>query len=153
MKYSLIFLSIIFLISCGNQKKPAHMDANFEWLVGDWVRTNNKGDNLTHEHWLKFGEKQYFGFGYTMRGEDTIFQEEMHIFSRDSLWILAVASPEDSIDTEFIITKFEPLSFESENPDNEFPKIIKYFKTSDGLNAIISGSGMEVEFVFEPIEP
>ena len=153
MKYTLLLLTTIIFISCGNQKKSVDQKSNLDWLIGDWIRTNNKENNITREHWVKHGDNQYYGFGYTMVGEDTIFQEEMQIFYRDSVWILAVIMPEDSVETEFAFTKLDDQSFVSENPDNEFPKIIRYFKTSEGLNATISGNGMDVEFVFEPIEP
>ena len=48
MKLLLIICSFLLLISCQNEQNKAKTPT---FLVGDWVRTNDKEGSLTYEKW------------------------------------------------------------------------------------------------------
>ena len=50
--------------------------------------------------------------------------------------------------TIFKLGKITPNSFECNNDQNSFPKIISYQRSGDSLLAIISGGGPSITFKF-----
>jgi hypothetical protein len=48
------------------------------------------------------------------------------------------------------MSEFGDRSFAVENPRNEFPKRIDYRKSKTGMEAVISGDGKEMAFLFVP---
>lgn len=156
MKLLYCFLSIFLCISCSpktsnfSSNSAVENSIDFDWLIGDWKRTNDEPGNRTFEIWDKKSNDLYQGNGWTMKGTDTLSQEVMQIIKQDQKWILKVSG-----------TGFEPVvfdcigtsknSFEFANEANDFPKFIEYNYDGKHINAQISGGGATIPFSFEKI--
>lgn len=149
MKNILLLLVLLFSFSCNCNQKS---DESFDWLLGEWQRTNEEENLTTYEYWKKISDTEYEGLGIRLQQTDTLFQENIKLVKSDKTWNLLVITKEDSIPTTFKVTKIESTSFTCENPDNEFPNKIRYFKEGDHLKAIISSEEMEIPFQFERIK-
>lgn len=155
-------LIIVFLIalqvSCGNRATSTHDLASgsgepviedFDWMLGEWTRTNDEGDKATFENWRKKDQSHYIGFSFTMQDSDTVWQETVDLVKTNDSWSFDVKGKSETQPTKFRLITIEDGRFVSENQTNEFPKVIEYWKIEDGLHAKISGVDMEVLFVFQ----
>ncbi|MFY0630768.1 MAG: hypothetical protein JXR05_10335 [Flavobacteriaceae bacterium] len=138
MKKALLVFSFLFLISCGKEKlkKP-------DFLLGYWVRTNDKPNQRTIEIW----NPDFTGIGFTTQQNDTIFKEIISIIKKNDALYLQVEGVNEK-PTLFKFTSQTATSFICENPENEFPKKINYYKESDTLKASVSNDDFSVEFSF-----
>lgn len=153
----LLVLLTVLSSSCDETrtKKPTkqgNIIADFDWLIGDWQRTNNQEGKITLESWGMTTDGNYRGIGWTMRGADTLSSEIMVIKKSDNGYVFEVRIPSDSIPTPFEIITAKSSTFTCVNEENEFPKRIVYMKTDKGMEAVISGDGMEIPFFFVPVE-
>lgn len=143
MRFLLLFISELLLFSCQNTvetKKPT-------WLFGKWKRINNQADKLTHEFW----SEDFSGIGFTLKEKDTVFKEVLHIITKnDSLFLQVKGVNETS--TLFTFTQQTDTSFVAENPHNEFPKTIRYWKENNQLKAKVSNDEFSIDFVFEKMK-
>ncbi len=149
MKNILLLLVLLFSFSCNCNQKS---DESFDWLLGEWQRTNEEENLTTYEYWKKISDTEYEGLGIRLQQTDTLFQENIKLVKSDKTWNLLVITKEDSIPTTFKVTKIESTSFTCENPDNEFPNKIRYFIEGDLLKALVSNEEMEIPFQFERIK-
>lgn len=147
--HRLLFLFILLNIF-GCQPMNSHKQVYPpDWLTGHWQRTNDKEGRETFENWEKIKETDFRGLGFTLSDGDTVFIEHLRIHKPDSLWVFEVTGVNES-PTIFTLTESDSTSFTATNPENEFPKIIHYEKSLDGLRAEIAGGDMEVGFDFIP---
>lgn len=122
---------------------------NFDWLLGEWVRVNQKDTTkTTFENWKKKTESEYAGFSYTLQNGDTVWQENVELIRMDQDWSFNVTQKGEPEQTRFKLTSIEPGTFICENPENEFPKKIEYVDAGDTLRAKISDGDREVLFDF-----
>lgn len=156
----ILFIMILFspLMSCKNSEPiDNHTDhtnitsVNFDWLQGDWERANEEAGKQTREQWTKITNIEYLGFGYTLQDQDTIWKENIRLINRDSIWNFEVTGQGEDHPTIFRLTHIEKERFNSENQENDFPKIITYSRDGNKLKAVISGKGMEIPFEFIPV--
>jgi ABC-type multidrug transport system ATPase subunit len=84
-----------------------------------------------------------------LREGDTVFREDLRIFKKDSSWVFEVTGVNED-PTPFILTESDSASFIAENPENEFPKLIEYSKTKEGLHAEVKSDEMSIGFDFVP---
>ena len=71
----ILFFSCYYVVK--NAQKP-----NF--LIGDWIRTNNKKGSVTYEFW----KKDLTGLGFTLKSKDTTFKEVLSIVEvNDTLFL------------------------------------------------------------------
>lgn len=145
--------------SCKNEEKKVEkfketstISESFDWLLGDWERTNEQVGKETFETWKKAGDNEYQGFGFTMQNLDTIWQEKIILINRHTGWNFEVTGKGESEPTIFKIINIQGERFDSENQENEFPKIISYYKEGDKLKAVISGGDIEIAFEFESVK-
>jgi len=124
-------------------------DLDFDWLLGDWIRTNEDRDKDTYESWERVDAFAYHGFGFTLSKSDTVWQENIMLLKTEEGWTFEVTGKGDSAPTIFKLTDRSKDSFVSQNPEHDFPTQIKYFKSGEALKAIISGDGIEIPFDFE----
>ena len=123
-------------------------NANFDWLLGNWKRTNEAEGLQTFENWKQINDTEFRGLGYTLKASDTIWQESIKLIKTSEQWNYIVKLPNAKTPTIFKVTKIEMTSFTCENPDNEFPKKIRYTKVEKGINAVTSGDGKVILFQF-----
>ena len=158
-QFFLFSFSFFCLYSCNEQALPAsdtnpveEVKPTFDWLPGKWKRLNDKDGRQTFENWEKKNKTEYNGFAYTLKDEDTTWQETIQLIRTNDEWSFNVTGKGENEATKFKVTTLENKKFICENPANEFPKIIEYACPKDTLYAKISGSGMEVYFDFIKID-
>ena len=144
-------LILILIISCKKAGTAITDDSssNFDWLVGNWIRTNEKEGKKTIETWAKDEDSKYNGFSFTLLNNDTIWQERVTLMKADGGWHYSVTGKGNLQPTVFKLTEIEKEAFICVNEANEFPKKIRYSKSGNQIKAIISGGGMEIPFEFE----
>lgn len=149
----------ILLFSCTNQSNEGAVkesnpnsrteNPDFDWLLGSWVRIHtNDSSQTTFENWKKRSETEYIGFGCTLEGTDTVWQERISLIEQNGKWSFDVTGVGDLDPTRFALTSITSEDFTCENAQNEFPKMIQYRKGNDMLHAKISDEEMEVRFDF-----
>lgn len=157
MKIILAFL-ITALIFCAcnqpNQSKvennntTAAVKPNFDWLLGNWIRVNEKDNKQTYEQWEKVSDTEYAGLGFTLKNKDTIWMEAVRLVDSAGQWSFDVTEKGGVTPTKFKLISIAQGKFVCENPANEFPKIIAYESKGDTLHAKINGDDMEIVFDF-----
>lgn len=155
-----LFLGIIVGVfsACNSNKKsetPIELgteqveNPNFDYLLGEWIRTNEDPGKLTYEKWVKVNDTLYMGVGSTISNNDTIWQEKMELTTFQKIWTFRVLPNQDTIPTDFILTAKNDSSFTCENPENEFPKTIHYWSAKHLLIAEISDGSNSVMYNFQ----
>ncbi len=157
---SITAIAILFLSSCtSNNSKDSKIQnneiskstENFDWLLGNWKRNNEKENRETFEIWKKNNNSEYYGIGFTLQNNDTIKQEKIKLTKLNNNWILEVKVPEETESITFNLTSIGNKEFICENKEIDFPKKIKYWKNGTKINALVSGDEMEISFEFERI--
>lgn len=148
------FLSLLFLLtllfSCKSEPKKEIVKSQLKkpsFLIGNWLRLNNKPNTTAYENWTK----DFEGLGVTLKEKDTVFKETMSFEAiKDTLYLKVEGVNADA--TLFKITKQNDTSFTAENPKNEFPKTIKYWLESEQLKAKVANGEFAIDFVFEKMK-
>lgn len=162
-----LLLMFFALLSCKEKATEANEDSttqdvtesavkkatspDFDWLLGEWQRTNDQPGQQTYEIWKKQSDSLYKGLGFTLAASnDTIFKESIRLLKEGESWYFKVKMPTEVQTTDFKLIALKEGSFSCENKNNEFPKVISYQNTTRGFLAIISGDEDEIEFEFIP---
>ena len=157
---SITAIAILFLSSCTSKNSEesktqnneiSKSTENFDWLLGNWKRNNEKENRETFEIWKKKNNSEYYGIGFTLQNNDTIKQEKIKLTKLNNNWILEVKVPEETESITFNLTSIGNKEFICENKEIDFPKKIKYWKNGTKINALVSGDEMEIPFEFERI--
>lgn len=153
-----VFLMAL-IISCENRttsnselasaSSQIALRVDFDWMIGNWIRTNEQENKMTFETWRKKDRSRYVGFGYTMQDNDTIWQESVDLVETDGNWSFDVRAKGENQPTRFGLTEIAERKFVCENKANEFPKRIEYWKSGEELHARISGGDAEALFIFK----
>ena len=123
-------------------------DQSFDWLLGKWKRINEEAGRSTYEFWERPHDEEYTGFGFTLQGGDTIWQEQIRLRKEEDNWVLYIKAPADPEPAVFRMTLKDENGFTCENPEMEFPKKIKYWKSKHGIKAAVSNDELEIPFEF-----
>ncbi len=141
---TLTILSLIFLlISCNSKVKSEKP----KFLIGNWVRLNNAVNSTTFENW----DKDFNGLGYTLKEQDTTFQEILKIERVNGKLNLKVIGVNEN-PTYFVFTNQTDTSFTCKNEKNEFPKKIKYWIDKEKLYAEVSNDNAKIDFIFKRLK-
>ncbi len=143
--YLYILVTLLLLVSC---KQDTSSKQNFDWLLGNYQRTNDKPGRTTYENWHKMNDSIYNGLGYTMVQNDTVFKEILLLHKVQSTWTLTVSGVNEE-PTLFRLRDFKKNYFEAVNPQNEFPKSIYYYYEDNQLKARITADSVEMLFSFK----
>ena len=125
---------------------------SLEWILGTWQRTNTKPDQTAFEKWEKISKNEFKGIGFTLKGKDTIFKEELKIVVRDNELFYVAEVSHNPAPVYFRVIKQETTGFVSSNPNHDFPKEISYRLKDESLRAEISGGGKSMAFNFIKVE-
>lgn len=117
-----------------------------------WERLHEEQGMETYENWQKLRKDAYSGIGFTVRGTDTIKQENLQIAKQNGKWIMIVKVPEESDSIKFPITLMKTNEFICTNDSMDFPKEIRYWKNGDRMNALVSGDSIRIDFEFKKLE-
>jgi len=153
----LIVVAILSFSSCAEKSKEETkikidketLNENFDWLLGSWKRNNEEEGKETLEIWKKRSNSEYSGIGFTMQNSDTLKQEKIKLKDVDGKWILEVHPQDEPAPITFNVTSYNEHEFICENKELDFPKLIKYWKNGDKLNALVAGDDLEIAFEFE----
>ncbi|MGJ8745948.1 hypothetical protein [Polaribacter sp.] len=141
MKLLLFSCCFLLILSCN---KEINKTLKPTFLIGDWIRTNNKKGSTTYETW----KNNLQGLGFTLQEKDTTFKETLSIITVNDTLFLKVEGIHEK-PTFFKFTQQTDTSFVCENPKNEFPKKIKYSLENNQLKAHVSNDEFNIDFVFE----
>lgn len=147
LKYILLIFILVPYYSCSDKE-------NFDWLLGDWIRTNEEAGRTTYESWTKISHTEYRSFGFTLSENDTVWKEVLSLEKKDNKWVLWADIYGEDGPVPFDVTEIEKGRFKCENQENSFPEVILYFKDGEKLKAIISADDMLLSFdyIFEKTE-
>ncbi len=153
IKGVIVTLILALFIGCGTSEEQLPVDisvSNFDWLTGNWTRTNEEPGMTTRENWNKINDSTYTAHSYTLKGQDTLWQEFTTLSPYDGKgWYFRVKVPDQKNSTDFRLVEADAISFACENKKNKFPKRIYYKRNEQELQAEISGGGDNVSFVFK----
>jgi hypothetical protein len=152
MRSTLIIILIVIAGGCTNKHVDQTSIDNFDWLVGQWERTNEETGKTTIESWTKNNDLEYHGNSFTLQNNDTVWQENVRLKKQNETWIYEVTQKGDSLPTPFTLTHIGEESFVCENKLNEFPKNISYNRNVDKIIAEISGGDTKILFDFKKVE-
>lgn len=147
LKFTLTLLTVFAFTMCNTKKNEP-----FDWLLGKWQRINDKPGRTTFENWEKASDSAYHGVGFTLQNGDTLSQEIMKIVKTNGKWNLFVKTPKEKEFIRFEMAKIQADNFECKNDTLDFPKLIKYWKNGNRIQALVSGDSLELSFDFKRIE-
>lgn len=146
---AITFIAFVFTMCNSKQNQSTE---NFNWLLGNWQRTNEEQGKTTFENWQKNNDSEYNGIGFTIQNNDTISKEKMKIVNVDGKWNLLVKTQEEKDFIRFEMPEIQDDKFECKNDTLDFPKLIKYWKNGNKINALVSGDNLNLSFEFKRIE-
>ncbi len=148
MKYLTLICTLLLIISCKEFTSTSKDDSlPYSWLEGRWERTNEVDGKQTIEEWTRIDKSSLKGYSYTKENDKVIWQEQMIFKNNKGLWSLHIVG--DTNDTiSFREKESTQFSFTVENPENDFPKEIRYSYFDDVITATISGDELEIPFIF-----
>lgn len=150
---AIILITFAFTMCNSNQKEnTTKQSENFDWLLGKWQRTNEEQGKATFENWEKINNSEYNGIGFTIQNNDTISQEQMKIMETNGKWNLLVKTLDEKEFIKFQMSGIEEDKFECKNDTLDFPKMIKYWKSGNKINALVSGDRLDLSFEFERVQ-
>ena len=117
-------------------------------MEGTWVSTS--GQRTVEERWTPPAGGAMLAVSRTLAGNRMAEFEFLRIVERDG-GLVYMAQPSGRPPTDFVATQVTATSVRFENPQHDFPKMIRYEKRADGtLQAAISGAGgqREMSWVF-----
>lgn len=137
------------LLACNN---IAAQQNDFKWLVGTW---KIEGKDI-FEVWKAQGSRDFEGRSFLVKGTDTVVTETISLkfFNASFHYIPDVAGDQPPID--FRITSSDSHSFVAENPQHDFPKVIRYRYVikdhTDFIEAVIEGNGKIIPYTFRKLK-
>lgn len=153
MKAIYLFFLAFCLLACKSSSSPKVEKHNLDWLVGDWIRTNDDEGKTTYESWKKIDENAYKGIGFTLQGGDTSSQERMDFLYLNDAWSLFIVPEPGAAAETFYMKEMQKNSFTFRNDTVDFPNEIRYWIEGEQLHAVIANEEFEVPFVFERLKP
>ena len=140
-------LSLLLIAGAQAQQKE------FSWLIGTWKLK----DKNVFETWKNNADgKTLEGYSFRIKEGDTLGMEKIR-FTYDGAayhYMPDVAGPQGEVD--FKITKYDVNSFVAENPQHDFPKIIRYNfirrNNADYIEAAIEGNGKIIPYNYERVK-
>jgi hypothetical protein len=125
----------------------------FAWLKGIWKLK----DKAVFESW-KVGRdgKTLEGVSFRVKGTDTVAMEQIRFtYDREGFHYIPDV-PGDQPPVDFRITNHTSESFVAENPQHDFPKLIRYRyirkDNKEFIEAAIEGDGKVIPYSFEKVE-
>lgn len=131
-----LIVTTTLLAARDEPKKSKATLADLSWFAGHW-RSDDKGRTV-EEVWLPSRGATLIGMNRTTAGKGGEF-EFLRIDQRDDQ-IAYLASPGGkSPPTAFVLKSLVGKVVEFENPENDFPKLIRYERKGDTMTASIHG--------------
>jgi len=136
-----LLLLILTLNGCQNTNtKKIEQLAMAEVMVGVW----NQNETNSFEIWWKNENNEYVGKVINVTDGDTMLLENVAILKQGNeiYYQATVANQNEQKPVQFLLTASQPDLLIFENPDHDFPNIIRYeLIDKDEMRAIINGKG------------
>ena len=118
------------------------------WLAGVW--NGAMGSSVIEERWTPSAGGSMLAVSRTIRDGVMSAFEFLCIVERDGGLVYTAMPNGRQPATDFTLTKIDETSATFENPEHDFPKMIRYTKRPDGaLEAVVSDGGQKAQtFVF-----
>lgn len=134
---ALVAAGSAFALRESDQEKLTRAD-DFAWLAGGW-RVEH-GGTVTEEHWIPPAGGTLMGVSRTVKGDKTVFFEFLRLEQRKDAFVYVAHPGGRSPGTDFTLTSWNGKEAVFENPEHDFPTLIRYTKQDDGsLVARIEG--------------
>lgn len=146
MKNVLVILIIAVMMSCGSKKKLP-IGHSFDYLVGNWERTNGKKGTRTLESWKKMGIDSYTSVSIVIKGIDTIYKETVTLEKQGNDFFYVADVPQNDEPIKFKVIQFDDHEFTATNSHHDFPKKI-YYKKLDSVNMVATVSNNQKQIVY-----
>lgn len=143
MRSILLFIIATTLITCKQDQE------SYDWMVGEWERTNGKPGTQTLESWKKIDPETYTSEAMVLSGPDTLFVEHCTIKKIDNDYYYIAEVDHNDSPTHFKIIESKKGSFIAVNEAHDFPKKITYTINGNELNAAVSGDDKVIEYQFK----
>jgi hypothetical protein len=118
--------------------KAAATIADAAWVAGLWA---SEGASTVEERWTPPAGGTMHAVARTVRGTILSAFEFLCIVEREGTLVYSAMPGGRSPATDFVLTQLAPDSLTFENPQHDFPKVIKYSKKADGsLETAVSGA-------------
>ncbi len=152
VRYLAIFIVLIFVLSCSNQKETPKEASNliFDKLVGTWQLAGED----QFEQWRKNDDGSYSSRAFSVINNDTLTMEEVKIVSDAGKWnfITLVKGQNKGKAITFTSTVLQDTLVQFENPAHDFPRMINYrLATANNMQAFIGGTTDTIYFNFTRI--
>ena len=145
MKHFFLFLITVCLV-----KVAYAQQMEFAWLIGSWKL---KDKNVFEVWQKKTGSNTLQGKSYKIVGSDTVTLEKIQLVKKDQSFFYVADAAGNQKPIEFKITSYSKHSFVAENPDHDFPKLIryKYLRKENNafIQAAIEGNGKTIPYDFQ----
>ena len=126
-------------------------DKAFSWLNGTWKLEGKS----VYEVWTA-GKQLPTGKSYKVNAGDTIMLEKMSLRKKGDDYFYVPDVAENKGEVEFKMTEITASGFVAENPQHDFPKIIRYKLIRKdgwvGLSASIEGNGKVINYSFSKVD-
>ena len=141
-----ISLSFFACNSGGNNNGKEEKMRNYlllekaSWLMGDWKNQSEEG--LSMEIWKKENDSTFSGISFFVVGKDTVSSESISLteINNELFYIPVVKDQNEGKPVPFKMTGSTGEQLVFENPEHDFPQMIRYRKIAeDSLVAEISG--------------
>jgi hypothetical protein len=147
--FSTLLIGItILLVACnsrdttaGNTGAPAETDSIqlvFDKLVGTWLNKEQE----SFERWTKNDDGTYQSVVFTVKGKDTVINEQAKIYPENNQWIFdnLVKGQNSGKSVRFTSSALTANSVQFSNPAHDFPNDIHYAVPDENtVNAFIAG--------------
>lgn len=138
---------IVVSLQCSYGQEP-----DFAWLEGTWKLKNKP----SFEVWRLNPNGSFSGKAFRIQSGDTVVTEVITLKYFDGSFHYVPDVAGDQPPVNFRITRRDARSFVAENPQHDFPKIIRYtFSDAGGRPAIeasVEGNGKVIPYSFEKIK-
>ena len=140
-------------ICCSVYGQEAPDLKKLEWLAGSWKITNGKEGETGMENWVRLSEMEWRGSGFTLRGSDTSFVENLRIIIKNNHIYYIADTRGNPEPVWYRFTEIRKDGFACENPEYDFPKRIEYHKKGNKITATVSGDGKFIDYQFKKQKP
>jgi len=138
LRIAILFVACAPILSHAQTRPRRATIAEVAWLAGTWVSVD--GARTVEEHWTPPAGGVMLAVSRTIASGRLSEFEFLQIVERDGR-LVYVAQPNGRPPTEFPMTRLEPTSVTFENPEHDFPTMIRYTARADGtLVASIAGT-------------
>ena len=129
-------------------RPPTARLAQVAWISGVW--SGAMGSSVLEERWTPPAGGSMLAVSRTIRDGVMSAFEFLCIVERDGGLVYTAMPNGRQPATDFTLTKVDEASATFENPEHDFPKMIRYTKRPDGaLEAVVSDGGQQAQtFVF-----